>query len=286
MPVLKSHSLTTTKTGNRRPSPASESTAQATQIDATTFRFYFSGRFEPDTQVFVSFNPGSWSDNSGNAGAPKIETFNVYSNAASFEIIVRGSAELYGAVEDLKLVSVVGEAKLSLDLGADSPSARVQLDLNGRADVMYFGTVGAVSGRFIFQIDGKDNSGFWGVMKMDTNFEKLRPAGIDADATGYLQFNFSNRTQIETLTLPGQAAGGRRPYRNLHTDPIPVRPAGCRQTGHARPGRQRGHHVRYGTVPHKRCLLHGNQLGRPRSTLYRAHSPLGRPNWSCSALML
>ncbi|MFN5977050.1 MAG: hypothetical protein ACK48U_21595, partial [Planctomyces sp.] len=180
----------------------------ATQIDATTFRFYFSGRFEPDTQVYVSFNPGSWSDNSGNAGAQKIETFNVYSNAASFEIIVRGSAELYGAVEDLKLVSVVGEAKLSLDLGADSPSARVQLDLNGRADVMYFGTVGAVSGRFIFQIDGKNNSGFWGVMKMDTNFEKLRPAGIDADATAFLQFNFSNQTQIETLTLPGQAAGG------------------------------------------------------------------------------
>ncbi|MFN5800730.1 MAG: hypothetical protein ACK5AN_24685, partial [Planctomyces sp.] len=166
----------------------------ATQIDATTFRFYFSGRFEPDTQVYVSFNPGSWSDNSGNAGAQKIETFNVYSNAASFEIIVRGSAELYGAVEDLKLVSVVGEAKLSLDLGADSPSARVQLDLNGRADVMYFGTVGAVSGRFIFQIDGKNNSGFWGVMKMDTNFEKLRPDGIDADATAFLQFNFSNQT--------------------------------------------------------------------------------------------
>ncbi|MFN6024956.1 MAG: hypothetical protein ACK49E_12445, partial [Planctomyces sp.] len=82
----------------------------------------------------------------------KVETFNVYSNAFSFQIIVSGAAELYGAVESVKLVSVKGEAKLSLNTGGDGPS-RVQLDLNGRADVMYFGTVGAVSGRFIFEVD-------------------------------------------------------------------------------------------------------------------------------------
>ncbi|MGV2342081.1 MAG UNVERIFIED_CONTAM: hypothetical protein LVR18_51655 [Planctomycetaceae bacterium] len=59
---------------------------------------------------------------------------------------------------------------------------------------MYFGTVGAVSGRFIFELDldVPDNSGFWGVMKLDTNFEKLRPAGIDIDVFALLQFNFSN----------------------------------------------------------------------------------------------
>ncbi|MFM8477800.1 MAG: hypothetical protein ACKOEO_18610, partial [Planctomycetaceae bacterium] len=38
--------------------------------------------------------------------------------------------------------------------------------------------------------------------------EKLRPAGIDLDATALLQFNFSNETKTETLTLPGQGAGG------------------------------------------------------------------------------
>ncbi|MEI7699746.1 MAG: hypothetical protein WCK86_08130, partial [Planctomycetia bacterium] len=179
----------------------------AEHVEGSTWRYRFSGRFEPG-QVYVRFHKDSWSDNAGNLSLEKIETFNVYSNAASFEIIVQGSAELYGAVEDLKLVSIKGEAKLSLDISADDPSARIQLDLNGRADVMYFGTVGAVSGRFIFEIKPGGNSGFWGVMKMDTNFEKLRPAGIDMDATGYLQFNFSNETKIETLTLPGQGPGG------------------------------------------------------------------------------
>ena len=196
--------------GDAQPIPGIGVNGAAVQIDDTTWRYYFSGRFEPDTQVYVQFLPGSWSDNAGNTAVSKTESFNVYSNAASFEILIKGSAELYGAVEDLKLVSVIGEARLSLDIAADNPSARIQLDLNGRADVMYFGTVGAVSGRFIFEIDAAvpENSGFWGVMKMDTNFEKLRPAGIDADATAFLQFNFSNETQIETLTLPGQAAGG------------------------------------------------------------------------------
>ena len=139
----------------------------AVNIEGNTWRYYFSGRFEPNLQVYVRFLADSWQDNAGNKPAEKVETFYVYSNAASFEIIVKGAAELYGAVEDLKLVSIKGEAKLSLDIGAESPSARIQLDVNGRADVMYFGTVGAVSGRFIFAIDAQQasNSGFWGVMK-------------------------------------------------------------------------------------------------------------------------
>ncbi|MGV2341771.1 MAG UNVERIFIED_CONTAM: hypothetical protein LVR18_49980 [Planctomycetaceae bacterium] len=62
------------------------------------------------------------------------------------------AAELYGALDELKLLSLSGEAKLSLDIAADEPGARVQLDLNGRADVMYFGTIGAVSGRFVFEM--------------------------------------------------------------------------------------------------------------------------------------
>ncbi|MFM7057153.1 MAG: hypothetical protein ACKO2P_09565, partial [Planctomycetota bacterium] len=179
----------------------------ASLVSGNTWRYYFSGRFDPG-QVYVRFVAGSWTDNAGNSGVEKVETFNVQSKAASFEIIIQGAAELYGAVEDLKLVSVKGEAKISLDIGGESPSARVQLDLNGRADVMYFGTIGAVSGRFIFEISTPEESGFWGVMKLDTNFEKLRPAGIDLDATALLQFNFSKETKRETLTLPGQGAGG------------------------------------------------------------------------------
>ncbi|MFN9046546.1 MAG: hypothetical protein ACK5YC_00320, partial [Planctomyces sp.] len=181
---------------------------KAVHIEGNIWRFYFSGNFDPG-QVYMRIVADSYEDNAGNKPLEKVETFNVYSNAFSFQIIVSGAAELYGAVESVKLVSVKGEAKLSLNTGGDGPS-RVQLDLNGRADVMYFGTVGAVSGRFIFEVDFKDadKSGFWGVMKIDTNFEKLRPAGIDVDFFALLQFNFSNQTRTETLTLPGQAEGG------------------------------------------------------------------------------
>ncbi|MEI7700245.1 MAG: hypothetical protein WCK86_10635, partial [Planctomycetia bacterium] len=195
------------KDGKEEPVPGIGVNGIAEHVDGNTWRYRFSGRFEPG-QVYVRFVAGSWEDNAGNQSVEKVETFNVYSNAASFEIIVKGAAELYAAIDTLKLVSVRGEAKLSLDIGAESPSARIQLDLNGRADVMYFGTVGAVSGRFIFEIIAGQTPGFWGVMKIDTNFEKLRPAGIDADLTSFLYFNLSDKTRVETLTLPGQAEGG------------------------------------------------------------------------------
>ncbi|MGV2339032.1 MAG UNVERIFIED_CONTAM: hypothetical protein LVR18_35130 [Planctomycetaceae bacterium] len=146
----------------------------AEHVSGNVWRYRFSGRFEPGL-VYVRFLEGSWTDNAGNASVTKVESFNVYSNAFSFEIHVKGAAELYAAVESLKLVSIKGDARLTLDVSSDT--GRVQLDLNGRADVMYFGTVGAASGRFIFQAKAGETPGFWGVMKIDTNFEKLRPAG-------------------------------------------------------------------------------------------------------------
>jgi hypothetical protein len=33
---------------------------------------------------------------------------------------------------------------------------------------------------FVFEVASGHTPGIWGVMKLDTNFEKLRPAGIDA----------------------------------------------------------------------------------------------------------
>ncbi|MFN9035531.1 MAG: hypothetical protein ACK5YO_04505, partial [Planctomyces sp.] len=46
------------------------------------------------------------------------------------------------------------------------------------------------------------------MMKLDTNFEKLRPIGVDVDVFALLQINTTNTTHVETLTLPGQAEGG------------------------------------------------------------------------------
>ena len=82
------------------------------------------------------------------------------------------------------------------------------LDLNGRADLVYLGTIGAVSGRFVLDAHAGQFPEMWGVMKLDTNFEKLRPMGVEADLFAMLQINTSKNTHIETLTLPGQAEGG------------------------------------------------------------------------------
>jgi hypothetical protein len=45
-------------------------------------------------------------------------------------------------------------------------------------------------------------------MKVDTNFEKLRPIGVDMDLFALLQINTTDEVKRETLTLPGQAEGG------------------------------------------------------------------------------
>ncbi|MFN9035532.1 MAG: hypothetical protein ACK5YO_04510, partial [Planctomyces sp.] len=87
----------------------------AEKVSDTVWRYRFSGRFEPG-QVYVRFLPGTWQDESGNQGAETVKTFNVYSNAASFELMISGSVELYAALESLKLMSVSGSAKLSVDM--------------------------------------------------------------------------------------------------------------------------------------------------------------------------
>lgn len=112
-----------------------------TTTDGKTWRYRFSGRFDPGL-VIVRFVAGTWQDNAGNLGVESDGTFNVYSNAASFELIISGAAELYMATEGLKLLTVSGEAKLSVDIGPNGDTGRVQLDLNGRVDLMYFGTIG------------------------------------------------------------------------------------------------------------------------------------------------
>ncbi|MFN9295302.1 MAG: hypothetical protein ACK6EB_45085, partial [Planctomyces sp.] len=132
----------------------------AEKVSDTVWRYRFSGRFEPG-QVYVRFLPGTWQDESGNQGAETVKTFNVYSNAASFELMISGSVELYAALESLKLMSVSGSAKLSVDRGESGQAERVQLDLNGRADMMFLGTIGAVSGRFVFAGGSSPSPGLW-----------------------------------------------------------------------------------------------------------------------------
>jgi hypothetical protein len=95
--------------------------------------------------------------------------------------------------------------------------------MNGQADVMYLGTVGAVAGTFVFRAEQSKVPEIWGVMQLDTNFEKLRPLGIDTDLVGSLYLNTSTERKYETLTLPGQASGGGDLTKTYTLEPLMFR---------------------------------------------------------------
>jgi hypothetical protein len=81
------------------------------------------------------------------------------------------------------------------------------------------GTIGAVAGRFVFEAGQGKKTGLWGIMKADTNFEKLRIAGIDADATGFFAINTTDEEKLETLTLAGQGKDGADMTETLTLEP-------------------------------------------------------------------
>ena len=63
----------------------------------------------------VKIKEGTWADAAGNLGVGSTQVFGVYSNAESFELKISGSMELFLAVDSLRLASVSGWAKLSVD---------------------------------------------------------------------------------------------------------------------------------------------------------------------------
>ncbi|MGV2342082.1 MAG UNVERIFIED_CONTAM: hypothetical protein LVR18_51660 [Planctomycetaceae bacterium] len=110
---------------------------KAEHMGGNIWRYYFSGSFEPG-QVYVRIKGDSYQDNAGNKPLEQVQTFNVYSNAFSFQLIISGAAELYGAVESLKLVSVKGEAKLDVQHRRRRPhTGAAGSEWSGRRDVFW-----------------------------------------------------------------------------------------------------------------------------------------------------
>ena len=77
--------------------------------------------------------------------------------------------------------------------------------------LIYLGNIASATGRLILVLPADlldEPPQFWGVISLETNFEKLLPLGIEADLFATLQINVTNQERIETITLEGQAEGG------------------------------------------------------------------------------
>ena len=105
------------------------------------------------------------------------------------------------------LLSITADVTLEID-----PQRKlVLLTFNGQMNVVYLGTVGATSGFFELDLGATAKVGvpqLWGAATIDTNFDKLKPLGLDLYATGTLQINTTGQEHDEALTLPGVGPGG------------------------------------------------------------------------------
>ena len=160
----------------------------------------------PIGPVTVKYLAGSWEDNAGNLGSAGEQSFLTTASAATLSLYVGGSVDLFAGTEDLRLLHIGGEVLLQAEAGVQG--SRVQVDMNGQIDLIYLGTVGAAAGRFVLEIPNDDDAGMWGVLRIDSNFQKLEDLGFHLDAYCLLQINTTDEAKSETLTLPGQAEDG------------------------------------------------------------------------------
>ncbi|MEX2495926.1 MAG: hypothetical protein WD448_07555, partial [Woeseia sp.] len=190
----------------------------AEKIDDFTYRYFFSGSFE-DGAVQVNVIAGSFKTASGGGNLEEIEGFTVVSSAASFEILIEGGLfyMLPVAIEGTEpapgeegtteLFGVEGKLLLRVDQRTDDQGnvteTRFTLDFFGTMRLIYLGNIASITGRFILVAPADDLPQFWGVISLETNFEKLQPLGIELDVFATLQINVTNQERVETITLEG-----------------------------------------------------------------------------------
>ncbi|MFM9118395.1 MAG: hypothetical protein ACKOU6_19780, partial [Planctomycetota bacterium] len=186
-----------------------------------TYRYTYSGSFVSG-KVTVNFIAGSWQNLAGVTNLIANRSFLIVSQAPRFEINVTGSVELQaggftpvynGDGKPDALISLRGAATLAIE---ETPNqTRLTLDVSATLELIYLGNVGSAAGRFILvtgdvpgsgaddSIFGSNKLQFWGVLSVQTNLEKLRGAGINANATFLLYVKSTSVTKIETLRLEG-----------------------------------------------------------------------------------
>jgi hypothetical protein len=175
----------------------------AGQPGPATFRFLYTGAFASGTvSVAVAGGASSWSDTEGNHGVASTASFSVIAAAQSFYIELSGGLLLQDPSGQLgqPLLSVTADVKLEID-----PVNKVfKLTFSGLMNVIELGNVGATSGEFVLDLSNGLSNGldFWGAATLQTNFDVLKPYGINLYATGTLQINTSGTEHSVQLTLP------------------------------------------------------------------------------------
>ena len=158
-------------------------------------------------------------DDAGVAGAAGTESFRVIEQAKSFFIELSGGLRLEAAgfTKDPLL-----EIKADITLEIDTARKVFTLTFSGQLSLIKLGTVGSTSGRFVLDTSNKtaDAPQFWGVATLETNFDALKPYGIDLFGKGTLQVNLTQTTHVETLTLAGLGPNGTAATRTFTLRPL------------------------------------------------------------------
>ncbi len=187
------------------------------QVDATTFRYMFTGTLTPGT-VTVTFRAGSWWDSQDNRASAGTSSFRLITQGSSFFIEISGGIRLEAAgLTTEPLIDLKAEVVLEID----TARSLFTLTFAGQLSIYKLGTVGATSGRFVLDMgDGLSSvPQFWGVATLETNFSTLEQYGLKLFAKGTLQINLTGRTKTETLTLRGLGEGGTDLTRTFVLNP-------------------------------------------------------------------
>ncbi|MBC8505088.1 MAG: tandem-95 repeat protein, partial [Chloroflexi bacterium] len=188
-----------------------------------TYGYKFTGDFQ-EGLVTVTFMNGGIATNSGATNAEEEEGFTVIGQAYSMELLIEGSVAYFVPFIELELFAIEGSVSLKSELILDAQNnpteGRMILSAVGSMRMIYLGTVGSAAGKFILSIPVPDNPcsldniingdpdcdlpipELWGVVNMETNFEKLLPIGIDLDVFSELHLNSTGIEKVETLDLP------------------------------------------------------------------------------------
>ncbi|MET0263637.1 MAG: hypothetical protein ABW223_12110, partial [Rariglobus sp.] len=129
------------------------------------FRFFYTGNFalnrlDETLLVTMTMAEGAFSDTAGNTSAAFTSSFTVRRAATSFFISLSGGLTLNsGGLLPEPILEIRG-AILFQAIETPAGGPRLQLDFNGTFSVIYLGTLGSVTGRFVldtsYPVDGDD----------------------------------------------------------------------------------------------------------------------------------
>ncbi|HTD67964.1 MAG TPA: hypothetical protein VK846_15675, partial [Candidatus Limnocylindria bacterium] len=235
---LSGAGLGTASLSNQAPTQLGSSTdgldndndGQVDEVDENVYRFYITRGFAVGS-VSITYIAGSWNDGSGNLGTAGTQSFQVIeaiqdSGSGSggeavgrvFYIEISGGIKLQGlGFTDEPIIDIRGRVVLEIgdfqiadgngDGIADDPTIvkHFTLEASGTIKIIKLGNIGSAAARFVL-LTGDTVSGnpeFWGVAKIQANFDFLKNYGIFADGSAMLQINTTPTIKTEQISLEG-----------------------------------------------------------------------------------